>query len=151
MGPAVRRTRPKSRITAAPVEDPNYSGPKVGISGACGPTSHSKPAGNGFFGCRDKAPKTITKKGECLQRPKSGKQVAGNPRRTALFGVDCGKGGLRRLDGGVRSQLRTGLSLISGLLQRIFANSCLLLKTGPTFATLIQWLAPHSLVIGTGF
>src|SRR5712664_3553450 len=100
MGPAVRRTRPQSRITAAPVEDPNYSGPKVGISGACGPTSHSKPAGNGFFGCRDKAPKTITKKGECLQRPKSGKQVAGNPRRTALFGVDCGKGGLRRLDGG---------------------------------------------------
>src|SRR3981189_2217605 len=106
MGPAVRRTRPQSRITAAPVEDPNYSGPKVGISGACGPTSHSKPAGNGFFGCRDKAPKTITKKGECLQRPKSGKQVAGNPRRTALFGVDCGKGGLRRLDGG-RTRART--------------------------------------------
>src|SRR5712664_2199839 len=151
MGPAVRRTRPQSRITAAPVEDPNYSGPKVGISGACGPTSHSKPAGNGFFGCRDKAPKIITKKGECLQRPKSGKQVAGNPRRSALFGVDCGKGGLRRLDGGARSQLRTGLRLISGLLQRIFANSCLLLKNEPTFATLIQWLAPHSLVIGTGF
>ena len=106
MGPAVRRTRPQSRITAAPVEDPNYSGPKVGISGACDPTSHSKPAGNGFFGCRDKAPKTITKKGECLQRPKSGKQVAGNPRRTALFGVDCGKGGLRRLDGG-RTRART--------------------------------------------
>src|SRR5882757_1305288 len=34
MGPAVRRTRPQSRITAAPVEDPNYSGPKVGIAGA---------------------------------------------------------------------------------------------------------------------
>src|SRR5712672_2417000 len=29
MGPAVRRTRPQSRITAAPVEDPNYSGPKA--------------------------------------------------------------------------------------------------------------------------
>src|SRR6267378_1143736 len=53
--------------------------------------------------------KIITKKGECLQRPKSGKQVAGNPRRSALFGVDCGKGGLRRLDGGVRSHIRTGL------------------------------------------
>ena len=32
MGPAVRRTRPQSRITAAPVQDPNYSGPKVGIA-----------------------------------------------------------------------------------------------------------------------
>src|ERR1700681_3057524 len=34
MVPAVRRTRPQSRITAAPVQDPNYSGPKVGIAGA---------------------------------------------------------------------------------------------------------------------
>src|SRR6266849_4977294 len=34
MGPAVRRTRPQSRITAAPVEDPNCSGPKVGIASA---------------------------------------------------------------------------------------------------------------------
>jgi hypothetical protein len=34
MGPAVRRTRSQSRITAAPVQDPNYSGPKVGIAGA---------------------------------------------------------------------------------------------------------------------
>src|SRR5882762_8194659 len=32
MGPAVRRTRPQSRITAAAVQDPNYSGPKVGRS-----------------------------------------------------------------------------------------------------------------------
>src|SRR6267378_480364 len=43
MGPAVRRTRPQSRITAAPVEDPNYGGPKVGIAGAVRPTSRSKP------------------------------------------------------------------------------------------------------------
>src|SRR5258705_4132691 len=34
MGPAVRRTRSQSRITAAPVQDPNYSGPIVGIAGA---------------------------------------------------------------------------------------------------------------------
>jgi hypothetical protein len=34
MGPAVRRTRPQSRITAAPVQDPNYSGPRVGVAGA---------------------------------------------------------------------------------------------------------------------
>src|ERR1019366_5526786 len=34
MGPAVRRTRPQSRITAAPVRGPNYGGPKLGIAGA---------------------------------------------------------------------------------------------------------------------
>src|SRR6266403_5162461 len=34
MGAAVRRTWPQSRITAAPVRDPNYSGPKVGIASA---------------------------------------------------------------------------------------------------------------------
>jgi hypothetical protein len=61
-------------------------------------------------------------KGRTPAETKSGKQVAGNPRRSALFGVDWGKGGLRRLDGGVRSQIRTGLSLISGTLQGIFAN-----------------------------
>jgi hypothetical protein len=32
--------------------------------------------------------------------------VAGNPGRSALFGVDWGKGGLRRLDGG-RTRART--------------------------------------------
>jgi hypothetical protein len=35
--------------------------------------------------------------------------VAENPRRNALFGVVPETCGLRRLDGGVRSQLRTGL------------------------------------------
>jgi len=49
-------------------------------------------------------------KGRTPAETKSGKQVAGNPRRSALFGVDWGKGGLRRLDGGVRSLIRTGLS-----------------------------------------
>src|SRR6266550_9286270 len=110
MGPAVRRTRPQSRITAVPVQDPNYSGPKSEL-GAVRSNFALKAltVGNGIFGCRDRAPKIITKKGERLLRPKSGKQVAGNPRRSALFGVDSGKGGLRRLDGGVRSQMRTGL------------------------------------------
>ena len=36
--------------------------------------------------------------------------MAGNPRRNALFGVVPETYGLRRLDGGVRSQIRTGLS-----------------------------------------
>jgi hypothetical protein len=35
--------------------------------------------------------------------------VAGNPRRNALFGVVSEMYGLRRLDGGVCSQIRTGL------------------------------------------
>src|SRR5438128_2096138 len=34
MVPAVCGARTQSRITAAPVQDPNYSGPKVGIAGA---------------------------------------------------------------------------------------------------------------------
>src|SRR6266851_4720923 len=110
MGPAVRRTRPQSRITAAPVQDPNYSGPKVGIACSAVELRAQSPAvGNGILRCRDRAPKVITKKPERLQRPKSGKLVARNPRRSALFGVDSGKGGLRRLDGGGCSHLRTGL------------------------------------------
>ena len=111
MGLAVRRTRPQSRITAAPVQDPNYSGPKSRNSGcsAVQLRAQSPAVGNGIFGCRDRAPKIITKKRQRLQRPKSGKKVARNPRRSALFGVDSGQGGLRRLDGGVRSHIRTGL------------------------------------------
>src|ERR1700704_5603040 len=96
MGPAVRRTRPQSRITAAPVQDPNHSVPKVGIAGAVRPTSRSKPAvGNGIFGCRDRAPKIITKKGERLQRPKSGKRWPEIPAEAPYLGstgerVVCG-------------------------------------------------------------
>src|SRR6266850_8429808 len=64
MGPAVRRTRPQSRITAAPVQDPNYSGPKVGIAGTVqSKFAHKSPAvGNGIFGCRDRAPKSSRKR-----------------------------------------------------------------------------------------
>jgi hypothetical protein len=57
--------------------------------------------------------------------------VAGNPRRNALFGVVSETRGLRRLDGGVRSQIRTGLhtcnSLLTGNLQGIspiLASAC---------------------------
>src|SRR5712675_1804318 len=63
MGPAVRRTRPQSRITAAPVQDPNYSGPKVGIAGAVQSNFalNSPAVENGIFGCRDRAPKSSRK------------------------------------------------------------------------------------------
>jgi hypothetical protein len=37
--------------------------------------------------------------------------VAGNPRRNALFRVVSEMRGLQRLDGGVRSHMRTGLPL----------------------------------------
>src|SRR5882724_10908624 len=71
MGPAVRRTRPQSRITGAPVHDPNYSGPKVGIAGAVrssfalkarllgtefldAETGRQKSSRKGAHDCRDK-------------------------------------------------------------------------------------------------
>ena len=44
-------------------------------------------AGNGIFGCRDRAPKTVAKMCERLQRQKSEKRVARNARRNARFGV----------------------------------------------------------------
>ena len=48
---------------------------------------------------------------ERLQRQKSEKQVARNARRKALFDLVLETCGLRRLDGGVRSHMRTGLPL----------------------------------------
>src|SRR5712675_3698028 len=43
MGPAVRRTRPQSRITAAPVQIPITAAQKSELRVQCGPTSRSKP------------------------------------------------------------------------------------------------------------
>ena len=107
MGPAIRRTRPQSRITAAPVQDPNYSGPKVGIAGAVRSNFALKARllGTEFLDAETRRQKS-SPKGKTPAETKSGKQVAGNPRRSALFGVDWGKGGLRRLDGG-RTRART--------------------------------------------
>ena len=39
-------------------------------------------AGNGIFGCRDKAPKITAKMRERLQRPKSGSEWPENPAET---------------------------------------------------------------------
>src|SRR5882762_5601771 len=104
MGPAVRRTRPQSRITAAPVEDPNYSGPKVGIAGAVLSNFALKARrGTGFLDAETGRQKSSRERANACRDQ--------NPGRSALFGVDSGKGGLRRLDGGVRSQIRTGLRL----------------------------------------
>src|SRR6202022_3809721 len=68
-------------------------------------------AGNGLLGCRDGAPKFAGKATELLQRQKSGKWIAENPGRNALFGVVPESCGLRRLDGG-RTRARTGDPMI---------------------------------------
>ena len=46
---------------------------------------------------------------EYLQRPKTPNKAFEYPRRNGLFPVEDGFDGLERLDGGVRSQIRTGL------------------------------------------
>src|SRR6202171_3512723 len=73
----------------------------------CGPTSRSKPGcWERNFWMQRQGAKNHHEKGRTPAETKSGKQVAGNPRRSALFGVDWRKGGLRRLDGG-RTRART--------------------------------------------
>jgi hypothetical protein len=88
-----------SRITAA--QQPEY-----GINRAW--TSRSTTAaGNGIFGYGDRTPKIAAAAFGHLQRPKSEKSKAENPRRNALFGVRRKTYGLRRLDGG-GSRAQTG-------------------------------------------
>src|ERR1700732_3473959 len=113
MEPSVRGPRTQSGIAAAPVPKPRITvALKSEFRVQCGPTSRSiTAAGNRIFGCGDRAPKTATKMRERPQRPRSGKRVAGNPRRNALFGVVSETRGLRRLDGG-RTRARTWAPLI---------------------------------------
>src|SRR5216684_2749626 len=101
MGPAVRRTRPQSRITAAPVEDPNYGGPKVGIAGAVRSTSRSKPGcWERNFWMQRQGAKNHHEKGRAPAETKV-REVSGrkSPQKRP-FWRRLGKGGLRRLDGG---------------------------------------------------
>src|SRR5258706_9273207 len=101
MEPTVRGAWTQSGIAAAPSRSriAAAQNPEYGFN--CARTSRSATAaGNGIFGCRDRAPKTVAKMCERLQRQKSEKRVAGNPRRNALFGVVLETCGLRRLDGG---------------------------------------------------
>ena len=109
----------RSGIVAAPVPDPNYGGPKVGntCASAVGLSPKSPAAGNGIFGCGDRAPKIATQTHERSQRQESGNGVARNPRRNALFGVVSETPGLRRLDGG-RTRARTWDPMIKSQLYR---------------------------------
>jgi hypothetical protein len=56
-------------------------------------------------------PKIGRRDRQSLQRPKGRIEIGGNARRNGLFGVGAGINGSARLDGGVRSQIRTGLRL----------------------------------------
>ena len=61
--------------------------------------------------------------------------MVGNPRRNALFGAVPETRGLQGLDGGVRSQIRTGLSPDKWLFA---ANIC-------EIVPVIEKMHPHSL------
>src|SRR6266436_880629 len=82
-------------------------------------------AGNGISGCRDRAQKIASRDRECPQRPRTRNETGENPRRNGLFPIDDGWRGLGRLDGGVRSRMRTRLPVIcpiSGCFSKITAN-----------------------------
>ena len=71
-----------------------------------------KPAaGNGIFGCGDRRQKAPIKYVVARGDKEYGKEPAENPRRKAIFDLVLETCGLRRLGGGVRSQIRTGLHL----------------------------------------
>src|SRR6476660_3905644 len=104
------RTPRRHEAGASPVQAGTAAALITNHEGKAVETPYSATAaGNGIFGCRDRAPKTIAKMCERLQRQKSEKRVARNARRKALFDLVLETCGLRRLDGGVRSPMRTGL------------------------------------------
>src|SRR5882762_6035463 len=97
MEPTVRGAWTQSGIAAAPSRSriAAAQNPEYGFN--CARTSRSATAaGNGIFGCRDRAPKTVAKMCERLQRQKSEKRVARNARRNAPFSVLSETCGLRR-------------------------------------------------------
>jgi hypothetical protein len=60
-----------------------------------------------------------------MQRRKSASWVAGNPGKNALFGVVAETCALQGMGGGVRSQIRTGLSGNSLLSGKLTGNSAI--------------------------
>src|SRR6476660_1507101 len=125
MGERSQRQNPGNERSEIPAETP-YS---------------ATAAGNGIFGCRDRAPKTIAKMCERLQRQKSEKRVARNARRKALLDLVLETCGLRRLDGGrtrartwdplIKSQLLYQLSYAPGPVRKAFAEGRRLAKRPP--------------------
>jgi hypothetical protein len=109
MEPAVRGPGPQSGITPTRPRHLNLRWLENRNCGCeRGPNSRPSPdAGNGIFGCGDRAPKAPTQTRHCAQRPKSGNWMAESPRRNALFSVLPEIWGLRGLGGG-GSRAQTG-------------------------------------------
>src|SRR5712664_1432021 len=80
MEPAVRRARPQSRITAAPVEDPITAAQKLELRVQCGPTSRSKPAGERVFWMQRQGAKNHHEKGRTPAETKV-REVSGQKSR----------------------------------------------------------------------
>jgi hypothetical protein len=113
MEPAVRSPRIKSAITTGRAQtdallafkSPQNSRRPTGIG------RQNPAAGNGIFGCRDRRRKVSLRDREGPRRPKEGNDTGENPHRNGLSRVGARICGFVGLDGGVRSQIRTGLRL----------------------------------------
>src|SRR5450755_895715 len=88
MGPAVQRTRPQSRITAAPVQPKSRS---CGCS-AVQLRAQSRLRGTEFLDAETKRQKSPLKCANACRDQSPGSKWPEIPRRSALFGVDLGKG-----------------------------------------------------------
>ena len=111
MEPAVRSPRIKSAITTGRAQNdallasktPKIPGTRAALA------VKTLPRGNGISGCRDWRPKISLRDGKRTRRPKEGNDTGENPHRNGLSRVGGGICGFVGLDGGVRSQMRTGL------------------------------------------
>jgi hypothetical protein len=145
MGPAVRRTRPQSRITAAPVQDPNYSGPKVGVAGAVrsnlalivllpgtefldAETGRQKSSRKNVNACRDQSPGS-----KCLEIPAEAPNLASTRERVACgdWMVVCAV---------IYEPVSSRSCLITAFLQGIFPNLGLLWRNAPGLVASFQCL-----------
>ena|SRR6266851_774169 len=110
MEPAVRSPRTESAIITDRAQNGGFGLPRLPYSRLPKGIGRGNPgAGNGIFGCRDGRLKIGLRDRKYHQRPKERNDTGENPHRNGLFGADPEICGLEGLDGGVRSQMRTGL------------------------------------------
>jgi hypothetical protein len=101
----------RNSCSAGP-KTPNYGDPEVGIPGAVWSNfalDHGRRERN--FWVQRQGARNRHENARTPAETKFGKGDAENPPRSALFGVVPETCGLRRLDGGVRSHMRTGLHI----------------------------------------
>jgi hypothetical protein len=89
--------------------EPPRSGARAGESGVV--LRPAKSARNGIFGCRDRGTKIVTRDQRHRRDPRGPEPIAEIPEERGLFEPDGVPPGSEGLDGGVRSQIRTGLRL----------------------------------------